>query len=169
MNRKDRKYSELFSSYYPLVYNTVCLKVNDRDDAEDITQNVFVKFYHKMDDIVDPRKWIFGTMHHEVLNYYRNFNNTNIDINNIFEDAAVHFVNGFRDTRLIIEEAIDGIKVAKDRIIFDLIAIQNYTYRETATLTGTTFRHVRYRYGLVVSEVISFLNARGIKNIEDLL
>ena len=37
-----------------------------------------------------------------------------MDIDNIFNDAALTFVNGFRDMRIIVEEALEDVDIFKD-------------------------------------------------------
>ena len=169
MRKKDRVFSEAFTMYYPLIYNIVCLKVSDRDDADDITQAVFLSYYPKMDEVVNVRKWLFGAVRLEVMNFYRKKGSDTVDIDTLFEDAALSFVNGFRDTRVIIEQAIESITDDTNRAIFELVAIQNYTYQETGNILGFSSRRVKYHYHLIIKEILRYLNEKGIKNIEDLL
>lgn len=84
-------------------------------------------------------------------------------------DVSLTFVNGFRDTRIIIDHAVAAITDTTDRSIFDLVAVQNYTYEETGELLGVSRRQVKYRYGLIVRQVLEYLHQKGIRNIEDLL
>ncbi len=53
--------------------------------------------------------------------------------------------------------------------IFDYIAIQNFTYEQTAKQLGFTKRQIKYKYGLIVRQILDFLNKRGVKDLEDLL
>ena len=168
-SKKDRRYSETYSLYYPVVFNAAFSKVGSSEDAEDIVQNVFIRYYEKMDDIRDSRSWLLGTMRYEVLNYYRKKNNADTDIENIFDDPSLAFTNGFRDTRIIIEEAINSLKEEENRVLFDLVAIQRYTFREAAESLGYSVRQVRYRYESIVGIILDYLRAKGIAAIEDLL
>jgi len=169
LSKKDREYSDTFSAYYPMIFSTVCTKVGSLDDAEDITQNVFILYYQKMHDVAEPRTWLLGAMRFEVMNYYRKKGRGNDDIESIFDDPAHAFVNGFRDTRIIIEEAIDSIDDRKSRVIFDLVAIRKYTYKEASKALGMTSRQVRYRYQSVMQHIIGYLQEKGVNSIEDLL
>ena len=115
---KDRRYSETYNLYYPVVFNTVNNKVRSTEDAEDIVQNVFIKYYEKMHDVIDARSWLFGTLRFEVMNYYQKKSNTDVDMKKLFEDASSVFINGFRDSRIILEKAISGISGEENRINF---------------------------------------------------
>ena len=86
-----------------------------------------------------------------------------------FNDVTLTFVNGFRDTRLIIDEAIKALVDKTDRVLFDLVAVQNYTYEEAGSELGLSRRQVKYRYGLIVRSIVEYLNGKVIHKIEDLL
>ncbi|MCP4132766.1 MAG: hypothetical protein GY754_17505 [bacterium] len=88
-------------------------------------------------------------------------------------DIAFTYINGFRDTRIIIQEAINAISELtedSDMNIFYLVAIQNYSYRQACQTLGMGKRAVEYRYKKVISSILDFLkNEKGIKSFEELL
>ncbi len=104
------------------------------------------------------------------MNYYRKKKkfSRDEDIEQYLSDISLTFVNGFRDTRIIIDDAV-GLLSDSDRILFDLIAVQNLTYNFAAQHLGLTKRQVEYRYSLIVKNIRGYLNEKGISNIEDLL
>jgi RNA polymerase sigma factor (sigma-70 family) len=170
--KRTRIFTEVYSDYYPLVYSIVYSKVGNVDDAKDICQEVFIRLYNKFEDIKNPRKWLLVTLRYVVLEYYRKKDYKEMDIENILNDTLLTFVNGFRDTRILIEDAIEDMKNFKDekeKILFDLIAIYKYTYKETGKYLGLTERQVRYKYSLIVKRLVQYFNRKGIKNLEDLL
>ena len=88
------------------------------------------------------------------------------------DDVHLAFENGSRDIRIIINEALEhagNYRDEKDRILFDLIAINQYTYEEAAKELGMTGRQAFYRYQQVSRRIVDYLNKRGITRIEDLL
>jgi RNA polymerase sigma factor (sigma-70 family) len=165
INKRDR-YTKIFLEYYHVVFNTIYLKVGNIEDAEDLCQEVFIALFNNMEEILNMRKWIFGTLRNVVLKYYRDRKSTD----ELFEDMALTFVNGFRDLRLIINDSIQSaIKEDIDNSIVDLIGFHSYSYSNTSKLLGLTKRQVEYRYSQIVKRVIHNLNTHGISNIEDLL
>ena len=84
------------------------------------------------------------------------------------DDINLAFENGARDMRIIINEAIehgDNYRDEKDRILFDLIAINGYTYEEAAKQLGLTKRQAFYRYQQVSRRIVDYLNrARHFTN-----
>lgn len=172
MNKKDR-FTEAHNNYYPLVFSTVHTKVENVDDAKDICQEIFIKFYEKFDEIENHRKWLYGALRFAVLNYYRaKRRNTNITLDEAFPDLSLTFVNGFRTARIIISEAIESTENFLDdteRTLFDLIAVYNYSYSETGKELGFSKRQVEYKYKRIVDKITDYLKKRGIGNLEDLL
>ncbi len=164
------KYTAIFSEYYPVVYNAVNTKVVNKQDTEDICQEVFIALYRNMDKIENIRKWLFGTLKNSVLKYYRDREPENADIDKMFNDISLTFVNGFRDTRVLLSEAIDEeVKNDTEQMLIDLIAYHNYSYRTVADILGITRRRVEYAYTQLVDRILDNLSSRGINNIEDLL
>lgn len=171
MSRKRDNFTEDHKRYYPLVFSAVYTKVGNIDDANDICQEVFIRFFEKYDEVQNSRKWLFGTLRHVVFEYYRK-KKGDVNIDDVFTDISLTFVNGMRDIRIIISEAIENMDNFNDedeRTLFDLIAVQNYSYSETAKMMGMTKRMVQYRYKRIVDNILDYLKARGIKDFEDLL
>ena len=168
MNLDD--FTEDYMNYYPLVFSTIYSKVNNKDEADDICQEVFIAFHNKYNEIENKRKWLYGCIRIQVLRHYDKKSNKNDDIDDNLNDVSLTFVNGFRDTRILIQEAIDGIKCTEEeKMVIDLIATHNFTYQYVADLYGLTRRQVEYKYSQLVKRVIDYLEKKGITNIEDLL
>jgi len=167
-----KKFTDIYSDYYPVIYNGIYAKIMDEDLSGDLTQEVFTRFYQKMDEIGNPRKWLLGALKFVVLEHYQKNSVEQVDIAEIFFDTNILYVNGFRDTRIVLQEAFDASENYnddKDRIIYELIAIKNYSYEEVSRLMGLTYRQVVYRYKSVVNRIVDYLKKRGVNNLEELL
>ena len=170
MKKKRDNFTDSYIDYYPLVFNAVYTKVGNLDDVKDICQEIFIIFYEKFDEIRNLRKWLLGTIRNVVYEYYRKTKKSTVDIDAIFNDVSLTYVNGFRDTRIIIADAIENIECdEQDRIILDLIANYNFTYAYVAETLGFSRRQIEYRYNQLVTRIQDYLGKKGIKNIEDLL
>jgi len=172
LDRASRDFTGIYSDHYPLVYGVVYSKIGDADDAGDVTQEIFIRYYERMGEVENPRRWLLGAMKMVVLEYFRGKRGGEVNVEEVFEDMNLAFVNGFRDARIIIQEALESTENyddERDRILFDLIAVNNFTYGETGRELGMTERQVRYRYGVIVKRIIEYLNRKGIRNLEDLL
>jgi RNA polymerase sigma-70 factor (ECF subfamily) len=170
-NRKAA-FAEAYNDLYPVVLGAAYSKMGNMQDAEDLCQEIFVKFFNKMDEIDNARKWLYGALRLELMNYYRKHRPGMTDVEDVLDDAAMTFVNGFRDVRIIIKDAIGSMENfggERDRTLFDLIAVNGFSYEEAGSQLGMSFRQVRYRYGLAVVRILEYLSKKGINNLEDLL
>src|SRR4030042_2981666 len=172
---KEREFRKSYNDYYPMILNALYSRVGNMEDAEDICHEIFVSYYRKFDEVRDPRSWLYGAMKFCISNYYqkkRGFDANSITIDNMEDDIHFAFENGFRDMRIIIHEAIENdqnYNNEKERILFELIAINNYTYDQAAKHLGLTKRQVVYKYQQVSRRILDRLRERGITRIEDLL
>jgi RNA polymerase sigma factor (sigma-70 family) len=176
MFKKKSAFAEIYNDYYPLVFSTVNSSVCNITDTEDICQEVFFRLYEKYETIVpekgNVRKWLYGALRIEVLAYFRKKKGGHESIDDVFDDIGLTYVNGFRDLRIVVNEIIEDIGSFRDdieKILFDLIAVYNYTYEEAGSHLGLSKRQVRYRYGLIVDNIFKSLSERGINSLEDLL
>ncbi len=170
LRRKREEFAVIYNQYYPIVYNTVFTKTGNSHDARDICQEIFIILYEKFEDVQNIRQWLFGTIRYGTLRYYERKSNSNVDIETLFEDENLSYVNGFKDARVIISGAIEKANLSdEDRTIFEYIAIYNYSYSNTGRAMGMSKRQIGYRYNSIIEEILRALASKGIHNIEDLL
>ena len=118
------------------------------------------------------RKWLFNALKLVVKEYYRRKKREGLNIDEVFNDVSVTFVNGFRDTRIILKEAIENIdnfKDEKERDFFELIAVHGFSYNQVAKQMGLTRRQVEYKYNKLIDKIINYLRGKGIDDIGELL
>lgn len=169
---KNREFAEAYNNYFPMVFCAVNGKVSNRADAEDICQEIFITFHNKFETIENKRKWLYGALKFEVMKYYRKRRPEAVDPESLFIDTALSFVNGFRDARIIIKDAIedmDNFGSDEDAALFELIAIRNFSYDEAGKQIGLSKRQVQYRYNKITDRLLEILRKKGIANLEDLL
>jgi RNA polymerase sigma-70 factor (ECF subfamily) len=168
---KNAAFTEVYSEYYATVFGVLYLRTGNTDTAEELTQEVFIRYFNNVNDAVNPRGWLLTTAKFVSLEHYRKMNR-NPDTVSIKDDDELFeknvYSNGL-DIRIIIDNAIESIKDHADRMIFDLVALQKYTFEEAGKLTGLSKRQIKYRHALVVREVIDALKKQGINSLEELL
>ena len=72
----------------------------------------------------------------------------------------------------LIEDALNVIYGSENEesiVLFDLIAVHNFTYVQASKHLNLSYKKVRYRFNKMVEEIIDYLKKKGIKNLEDLL
>jgi RNA polymerase sigma factor (sigma-70 family) len=167
-----KKFTDIYSDFYSMVYNGIYTKIRNINTSSDLAQEVFTRFYERIDEVENPRQWLFGALRNVVYEHFKKNSVDMINIDEVFDNTKFHYVNGFRDTRIIIQQAIEDAENYSDeqeRIIFELIAIQDYTYGEVARQMGLTERQVRYSYNCTSERIVDYLRNKGIKNLEELL
>ena len=172
IKKKVGDFTEAYRSFYPLIFSLVHSRIGSEDDACDICQEVFARLYEKFDTVENPRKWLYGAMRNVVLEYYRKSGNIGLNIDENLDDLSLAYVNGFRDTRIMIKDAMDNMSNfndEKEKAMFDLIAVHRFSFAETGRHLGMSRRTVKYRYGLIVRRLTDYFAARGISRLEDLL
>jgi RNA polymerase sigma-70 factor (ECF subfamily) len=168
---KHSEFTNNYSEHYSIVFGVLYSKVGNSDTAQDLTQEVFIRYYEKFEQVTNTKAWLLGVVKNVLFEYYRSQKNMPEEIAEEESewDVSLAFVNGFRESRIIIDDSISQIEDKTDKILFDLISVQYFTLEEAASMIGLTRRQVKYRYGLTLKKVISHLNSRGIKQLEDLL
>lgn len=173
LSSRLKDFTSIYSDFYPVVFNSIYAKLRDDDITSDLAQEIFTRMLQRIDDVENPRAWIFGTMKLVLFEYYRKKSgNKDIDIDSVFDDVNMRYVNGFRDTRILIQDALSASENYSDeyeRIVFDLIALNDYTYKEAAEQTGLSERQVRYRYNAAARRITEYLKKKGINSLEELL
>lgn len=64
----------IHNQFHSSLHNYIIARVNDRDDAADILQEVFIKVASKLDSLTDGEKlkgWIFTITRNAIIDYYR--------------------------------------------------------------------------------------------------
>lgn len=166
------RFVENYDSYYSIVFNSIYSKTGNYHDSEDICQEVFTRFYNNLDEVETPRKWLFGCLRLVVFDYYKAKQKKDVDVDELFDDIGMGYVNGFRDSRLLIKGAIDELcseSGDRDASLFELIAVYNYSFVQASKQLNLNYKQARYRYNAFAERILTRLKEKGINNIEDLL
>lgn len=168
--KKRETFSLVYAEHYPLIFSAVCAKIGNEHDAQDICQEIFMICYEKLGEIENHRKWLFGTMRNVLYRYYEKNAKNPLDLDAAFQDVSLTFVNGYRDIRILIEEALDKTKLTElEHLLITYIAFNSYSYSRAGAVLGLSKRQVGYRYQAAAGKILDFLRTKGIQNIEDLL
>jgi RNA polymerase sigma-70 factor (ECF subfamily) len=169
ISEKDM-FVDAYLEYYPVIYSAVYASISNKDDADDICQEIFLIFYNKFDTIQNRRTWLHVTMKNVLGNYYRKKKSSKSDNVEDMDTAGIVYYNGFRDTRILIQEAIENIQCTDtEKNILDMIAVHRFTQEKTAELLGMSRRQIRYRMETVSKRIINYLKLKGINDIGELL
>ena len=73
--RDEAAFSELYEAYFDKIYRYIALKIGDRVEAEDITQQVFLKALQSISSFrwkgVPFSAWLFRIAHNQMVDWLR--------------------------------------------------------------------------------------------------
>lgn len=134
-----------YNKYKSKIYNYTLRMVNDRDTAEDILQEVFIKLFENFTGIQNKNSivfWLFKTAQNAVYTYYnyknkfKNSTNINDDIDEIEEiPADVDIITGLEEKELkqLIHQSIDLLPL-EQKEVYLLKEYGDLSYKEIADL-----------------------------------
>jgi RNA polymerase sigma factor (sigma-70 family) len=139
----ERKAQELLYKQFAAKMLGVCSRyATDRMEAEDMLQNGFIKVFGKIADYRGDGSfegWMRRIMVHSSIEYYRK-NHKMMQLVDL-DEAGNHSADnplatanlGAQDLTLLIQQLAPGY-----RIVFNLYAIEGYSHKEIAAITGIT-------------------------------
>ena len=139
LKKDDRSFTLLYDNYSKSLYGVIFTLIKDREEAEDVLQEVFIKFWKNIDSYNESK----GRLYTWMLNIARNtsidklrskgFNNNQ---KNLSSDNFVHILDDNSKTinqidAIGIKEFIKKLKPKCIQII-DLLFFKGYTQQETS-------------------------------------
>lgn len=139
----ERKAQELLYNRYASKMLGVCFRyAADRMEAEDMLQNGFIRVFQKISDYRGEGSfegWIRRIMVHSSIEFYRKHHKM-MQVADFDDEAHDQPVNpdvtanlAAKDLMVLIQQLPPGY-----RIVFNLFAIEGYSHKEIAALTGIT-------------------------------
>lgn len=170
--KKNKTFNKSYNQYYTYVFSKILYKIKNYDDAKDLCQEIFTQFYNNFEKIKSPKAWFNTVIYYELGRFYekRKKENNIINIESLDEEQYTNNNYVLIENKIIFNDLIKtkiNLKNNIDEEIFNLVAIENFNYTQTAKLLGITTRQVRYKYKKAILLISKFLNNIGIKTIED--
>lgn len=148
LNGNTMAFGELIKRYQSQVYSLSLRMTGITEDAEDITQNVFLKVYSKLSNY-NPEfrffSWIYKTAINESINHInaRKYSRLNDNIDFINEDIA--------ENRIIKDQRNEQIRRSifrlkpKYRVVIVLKYFEELSYDDICTITGLPVKTIKSR------------------------
>lgn len=138
-------FARLVQEYSRHVYQTAYAIVRSRPDAEEVTQDVFIKIYRKLHTLKDPNAfpaWVTTITTRIAIDRFRQVQRRRSDPLETIEDIAQ--TRADPATRPIIEETLDALSPAH-RAILLLRERDGYEYAEIADILSIPIGTVKSR------------------------
>jgi len=107
----EEAFAQLYEDYFDKVYRYVTIKIGDKMEAEDITQQVFLKAIRSISSFkwrgVPFSAWLFRIAHNQVVDYFRKHKKkTTVAL----EESMI--VDDDGDPREMLDRKLDGERLA---------------------------------------------------------
>ncbi|GAB3171415.1 RNA polymerase sigma factor [Telluribacter humicola] len=158
-------FNQLVRKYQQKVYWLVRKMVVDHDDANDITQEVFIKAWTALENFRGDAKlytWLYRIASNEAINFL------NKKRRRFF--VPIHDVEGELSEKLESDPVVSGDEVQlklqkailklpeKQRLVFNLKYYEDLPYEEISEITGTSVGALKASYHWAVKKIEDFLN-----------
>ncbi|MFL5729517.1 MAG: RNA polymerase sigma factor [Cytophagaceae bacterium] len=166
-NEESRNYAFnlLVRKYQQKVYGHIRKMVIDHDDANDLTQDVFIKVWNNLQDFKEHSQlftWIYRIATNECLNFLnkkrRRFflpiNDVEKELGDKLESSPI--IDGDH-IQLKLQKALLKLP-EKQRLVFNMKYYDDMKYEEISEVLGTSVGALKASYHLAVKKIEEFLN-----------
>lgn len=167
---KAETIEELFSALESPLLNYALRLAGELSVAEDIVQEAFMKLHAQFEQVQEPRRWLYRTVHNLALNHRRDSGKiVSLDAN-----AGEHPDNDTTDPQPLPDEQIvrlEGIGLVRlglealderSREVLRLKFTENLSYKEISARTGLKPGHVGYLLHHALKAMAEELSKNGV-------
>lgn len=165
INGDQNSFNFIVRKYQKKVYWIIRKMVLDHDDADDITQEVFLKVYRSLSDFRGESKF-FTYLYKIAVNYSINHLNRNKKINSRKSDIDNSFIRSddktadeimiSKDRTKLLEEAIETLP-SQQRAVFIMRYYDNHSYEEISNILNKSVGGMKANYFHAIKKLEKFL------------
>ncbi len=160
-------FSLIIEKYQRSVYSLVYKVVSNHEVAEEITQDVFVKCYSKINQLNRPEKfggWLLRIAYHQSLNSRRGLRSSHrfksLDSQLVDEVAVMVETNDLleeKERHILLKSAISKLK-AEEKMIVQLFYFDQKSIKEIAEITKLKESNIKVKLKRSRDLLLKFLN-----------
>ncbi len=162
----EQAFRMILKAYKEKIYYHVRKIVVDHDDADDVTQETFIKIWRNLDKFRGDSKlytWLYRIATNEALTFLqkkRKDNSVSIDDNELLvagleSPRSDAYLDG-DEIQLKLQKALLEL-TDKQRIVFNLKYFENLKYEEIAEITDTSVGGLKATYHFAVKKIEEYL------------
>ncbi len=174
-NGEEYAFNLIVRKYQKKIYWIVRKMVIDHDDADDVTQDIFIKIYSSLKDFRGESKF-FTYLYKISINFSlnhiakkKNVSNKTTEINDdMMGIADENRSSGSMDNDLktrLLTEAIEKLP-AQQRAVFNMRFYDNLSYEEISGIMGKSVGGMKANYFHAIKNIETSL--RGTKNAQEI-
>ena len=157
----EKGFRVLLSQYSHRVYWYVRRTVNSHHDAEDVTQETFLRIFRSLDKLKSEaslKSWIYRIATNEALRFIEKRDDSLLPLDTAVETPSDSYVNYSDIEAVELKKAIDALP-PKQRIAFNLRYYDELEYEEIAAIFETTAHNVRANYYNAKERIVKYMNS----------
>jgi RNA polymerase sigma-70 factor, ECF subfamily len=165
--QEDTRFEALYKEHYRVLRNAAENIIGDKDASHDIVQEVFVKLWHRRDNldlILNHKAYLFKSVINTSLTYLQK-NKNNVQLTELRVETQ-----GDPGSALIAKELEHKIRIAlnnlppKCKAIFVLSRFEDLKNKEIAAVLGLSVKTVENQMGIALKKMKSELKHFLIKD-----
>ncbi|MCS6967795.1 MAG: RNA polymerase sigma factor [Cytophagales bacterium] len=161
---KNWAFAQLMNKYQKRIYMHIRKMVIDHDDADDLTQEVFVKVWHHLESFRNHSSlftWLYRIASNECLNFLnRKRRRFLVPICDVQKELTSKLENQWTfsgdEIQLKLQKALLTLP-DKQRLVFNLRYYEELSYEEISAITGTSVGALKASYHHAVKKVEEYL------------
>lgn len=157
----ENGFKVLVSRYSRQVYWHIRRAVNSHHDAEDITQETFMRIFRSLDRLKSEgalRSWIYRIATNEAIRFLEKRDGDHLPLDNAVELPSDGYVN-YSDVEAVeLKKAISTLP-PKQRMVFNLRYYDELGYEEIASILETTAHNVRANYHNAKERIARYMDS----------
>jgi RNA polymerase sigma factor (sigma-70 family) len=159
-------FTHLVEKYQYLAYSIVRKVIRNKEEAEEITQDIFLQAFKKIDELRDPDKfkpWLCRIALNSALSKYNKQKPIHINVEYLTENINETVVNEAIATmeedsrKRIIQQAFQVLQ-PDDRILLELYYLEEMSLREVSEITQLSLNNVKIKLYRIRKRLYSILN-----------
>ncbi len=159
----DKAFEQIYSSYYTPLYRYILSRIKHKDEATDMTQNVFIKIWGAIpnwnENHTSPLSFFFTVARNSMIDYFRKNSHREIVSDEIVgaRAEAVAEKENFDDSDLheVLFEVVARLSEEQQEVI-NLFYVSDMSYKEISEITGKR------------EDAIRQVHSRAIKKLREL-
>ncbi|MDO8664061.1 MAG: sigma-70 family RNA polymerase sigma factor [Candidatus Liptonbacteria bacterium] len=162
---KASAFGLLYDHYQPKIYRFVLVKVGRREDAEDLTHQVFINAWQNISNYKDLgfpfSSWLYRIARNQVIDRYRT-KKPEISLEEVDEEnfADLGINEKSIEDKIQVERVMKAIKELKDdyQDVLVMRFVEDLSVRETAVAVGKSEGAVKLMQHRAIKELKKILN-----------
>lgn len=154
-------FGELYDLYSKQIFAFVVYRVNNRQAAEDLTSDIFMKALQAMpqfDEIkASFRTWVYTIARNRIIDYYRTNKTTDtLEVAMTFEsDSRAQQELEARERRELLAQLLERLSPPQRDLVI-MRVWDGLSYKEIATITGEAEVNLKMQFSRALKKLTSF-------------